>query len=91
MTDRKKPGVPFWATVIVVVLLLYVASFGPACWISERTATGAGPVSVVYQPMLWFWMSTKQPGTLVRWYALVGTTDGSFAINTVDGSFEITW
>jgi len=32
MTVRKKPGVAFWATVVmVVVLVLYPLSFGPAC------------------------------------------------------------
>ena len=31
MTDRKKPDVGFWATVALVAVLLYVASFGPAC------------------------------------------------------------
>jgi hypothetical protein len=31
--DRKKPGVAFWASVVVVVLLVaYPLSFGPACW-----------------------------------------------------------
>jgi len=31
--DRKKPGVAFWATVVVVmVLVAYPLSFGPACW-----------------------------------------------------------
>ena len=31
MTDRKKPGVAFWATVVVVVVLVaYPLSFGPA-------------------------------------------------------------
>jgi hypothetical protein len=37
MTDRKKPGVAFWATVVVVVLLAYPISFGPACWIYSRS------------------------------------------------------
>ena len=33
MTSRKKPGVAFWATVIVLVALVgYPLSFGPACW-----------------------------------------------------------
>jgi hypothetical protein len=33
MTSRKKPGVAFWATVVVTVaLILYPLSFGPACW-----------------------------------------------------------
>jgi hypothetical protein len=36
MTDRKKPGVAFWETVVVVSIpLLYVLSFGPACWMGE--------------------------------------------------------
>jgi hypothetical protein len=33
MTSRKNPGVAFWATVVVVVVLVaYPLSFGPACW-----------------------------------------------------------
>jgi hypothetical protein len=40
MTSHKKPGVAFWATVVVVVVLLYVASFGPACWLNERGFVG---------------------------------------------------
>jgi hypothetical protein len=36
MTSRKKPGVAFWATVVVVVIVLYVASFGPAVWVIGR-------------------------------------------------------
>jgi hypothetical protein len=38
MTDRKKPGVAFWATVVVVVLLVaYPLSFGPASGGKSRT------------------------------------------------------
>ena len=36
MTSRKQPSVAFWATVVVVAVLLYVASFGPACWVFWR-------------------------------------------------------
>jgi len=37
MNPHKKPGVAFWATVVVVVALLaYPLSFGPACWIADR-------------------------------------------------------
>jgi hypothetical protein len=32
MIHRKKPGVAFWATVVVVVVAVYVASIGPAYW-----------------------------------------------------------
>ncbi len=35
--SRKKPSVAFWATVVVVVALVaYPLSFGPACWIASR-------------------------------------------------------
>jgi len=31
--ERKRPGWIFWTTVVVVAIpLLYVLSFGPACW-----------------------------------------------------------
>jgi len=37
MSDRKKPGVAVWATVVVACQLLYPISFGPACWINSRS------------------------------------------------------
>ncbi len=36
MICRKKPGGAFWATVGLVVTVLYVLSVGPAWWIVER-------------------------------------------------------
>jgi len=51
--DRKKPGLAFWATVVVVVALLYPISFGPACWINRGTAVGGKAIWTVYYPMLW--------------------------------------
>ena len=33
---KKKPSVAFWATVVVVVVLVaYSLSFGPACWLCQ--------------------------------------------------------
>jgi hypothetical protein len=38
MTDRKKPGVAFWATVAMVVVLVgYPLSWGPAWWLSHQS------------------------------------------------------
>jgi len=54
MTSRKKPGVAFWATVMVVVMLvLYPLSFGPACWISNRAGIGSSVVATIYRPITW--------------------------------------
>ena len=35
-SDRKKPGVAYWATVVVVVLGGYVLSVGPAEYLFQR-------------------------------------------------------
>ena len=56
--DRTKPGVPFWATVVVVVALLYPISFGPACWLASRTGIGASALPAIYRPVI----STMNPG-----------------------------
>jgi hypothetical protein len=79
--DRKKPGVAFWATVVVVVVaLLYPISFGPACWISSRLNAGTQAVTVVYRPITWC-LSDNYDGPLdnaVRWYAGLGAADASW-------------
>src|SRR5262245_57352865 len=73
MTDRKKPGVAFWSTVLVAVVLLYPISFGPACWITSRTVIGAPAVSLAYRPMMWAWeVNPKYVGAFLAWYAQVG-------------------
>ena len=51
--SRKKPGVAFWPTVVVVVALVaYPLSFGPACWIASRTGTDRSPFyTTIYAPL----------------------------------------
>jgi len=67
MTDRKKPGWAFWTTMVVVVVLVgYTLSFGPACWwfskpllsrIAPNLIVGSGPdpmsPSRIYWPIGW--------------------------------------
>ncbi len=76
MADRKKPGVAFYATVMLVVVLSYVASFGPACWITSRANVGNRVVSVVYRPLLML-ADTGIAGVdgALLWYAYVGSPD----------------
>ena len=84
-SDRKKPGVAFWATVGLAVVLLYVASFGPACWIGTQTNGGRGTdlcLTVFYWPIL----QARHHGpnrlaTVLDWYACVGTPNGWIWIN----------
>jgi hypothetical protein len=55
MADRKKPGVAFWATVVVVGLALYILSFGPFSSVRPRMPGPIRGVAVfMYKPVTLF-------------------------------------
>ena len=89
MTDRKKPGVAFWASVVMVAVLAgYPLSFGPACWISSRSGTGVSVVNSAYQPMLGLAFDGPdviQRGTL--WYGQL-LADGRWTVAYVSGRYR---
>jgi hypothetical protein len=72
--DRKKPGVAFWATVgLVVVLVGYPLSFGPACWINQRKGIGGPAIATVYRPIAWVYAHAGEPiRRFIGWYASFG-------------------
>jgi hypothetical protein len=75
--NRKKPGWAFWAVVVVVVMLVvYPLSIGPACWISSRTSIGATAASVIYQPMMWVTSRSERAEQVLSWYCRVGAAIG---------------
>jgi hypothetical protein len=77
MTDRKKPGAAFWASVMVVVaLVLYPLSIGPACWISSRTNVGSAAVSIAYQPLTWGVSPSRRVYDAFSWYSGIGSAEG---------------
>jgi len=68
--------------VALAIPVLYVASFGPACWISSRlvwTATAVGiwavaAVDLAYAPLMWIWSVGPEPvGDFLEWYSTIGT------------------
>ena len=77
MTDPKKPGVAFWATVVVVCLpIAYVLSFGPACWISSHTGIGYFALPKVYRPIVDAMSTSRNVADLCNWYAEAGARSG---------------
>ena len=70
--DSKKPGVAFWAIVVVIVALLYPASYGPAIALYSRDRLpdwAAWNFWSVYAPMGWMSTSSPQPiRRAFRWY-----------------------
>jgi hypothetical protein len=55
MTNRKKPGWAFW-TVVVVVLVVYPLSMGPASWLGRQAGSPfwlSRAIAAIYQPLWW--------------------------------------
>jgi hypothetical protein len=52
MSDERKPVWPWIAALLIGLPVLYVASFGPACWVTSRLNFGARSISVIYRPII---------------------------------------
>jgi hypothetical protein len=87
----------FWATVLVVVVLVaYPLSFGPAVWLTARANASHAIVESVYWPILW--LEHEGPDSsyyIIRWYGSIGTPAGEyvvFELTTSDGeSFAVSF
>lgn len=81
MPTRHEPAAGFWIVLGLIALpLLYVAGFGPACWISSRLNAGTGVVTVVYRPITGC-LRDDYDGPLdgaIRWYAGLGAAHGNW-------------
>src|SRR5262245_19211887 len=69
--DRKKPGVAFWATVVVVVVLVASpVSWGPACWLARKNILPHWVVTKGYVPVIWiYYYGPKPVRRAVGWWA----------------------
>src|SRR5262245_22045495 len=92
MTSPNLPSAVFWATaVIVVVLVAYPLSFGPVCSaITEPTSPAFDPIVTFYKPLFvavrnpdWQWPRSAicwyggESGSLVYRAAVVSVAGGS--------------
>jgi len=73
MTSRKQPGVAFWATVIVVLVLVgYPLSLGPTAWVVRQPwcpTWAFGVCMIIYSPIIWLEQNGPQPiRYAIRWY-----------------------
>jgi hypothetical protein len=89
-SDRKKPGVAFWGTVVLVVALAYPLSFGPACWLTAQPAEDGARNDGWDMPPRWmqiyrpFGIILNQGAsplkTAVNWWASLGVKRTSTAV-----------
>jgi hypothetical protein len=67
-----------WSVVALNVLLpvLYIASFGPACWINLRTGRGGRDIGAFYRPIGWLYAYGGDAiGEVIGTWANLGTGD----------------
>jgi hypothetical protein len=91
IVNRRERWAKWTLAAVVGVPVLYVAIFGPACWISSRTGIGSRAVSVVYQPMLRLCMRDTYLAAAFWWYASIGTKDGIYTARDAERSIHIQW
>jgi hypothetical protein len=73
MSDERKSRLRRWITIpLIGIPLLYVASFGPACWFGDRSERVL-LVSRAYFPIGWVATRAWAPmGLVIRSYARMG-------------------
>jgi hypothetical protein len=86
--ERKIPVWPWIVALLIGLPVLYVASFGPACWTSDRTNSGTRLISVVFHPIVKLANGSPRVHGIALWYAGLGAGEGSTP--SFDGD-EISW
>jgi hypothetical protein len=62
MSEEQRESVWQWIVAMLIGLpLLYVASFGPACWICWRRQWESPTLSVAYAPIIWLMQNGPDP------------------------------
>lgn len=70
--NRRERWAKWTLAAVVAVPVLYVLSFGPACWISSRANSGSSVVSAVYRPLTWGASRNNHVDDALSWYSEIG-------------------
>jgi hypothetical protein len=52
MNDAKRPLWPWILGLLIGLPVLYIASFGPACWLEDRALVPLGSVKSAHKPVV---------------------------------------
>lgn len=78
MDRERKAGWGFWITVVLIVFVLYVLSFGPVAWILIKTDASGWSITAAqmfYSPLI----------------ALIDETPAKPALRPVAEAYEVWW
>jgi|SRR5579863_9504478 len=74
IVNRRERWAKWTLAGVVGVPMLYVLSFGPACWLAVHQKWIRGTVNSVYSPVAWARLKVvpDSVGRAIDWYASVG-------------------
>lgn len=76
MTEKRKPGWPFWTAVsLVAVLILYPLTIGPACLIIHRSGYVMVEAPLAYCPIGWAARRFRWIDGSLEWYIRLWVPD----------------
>lgn len=88
IVNRRERWAKWTLAAVLNLPVLYVASFGPACWVSSRSGTGGSVVSSAYQPILRLaFHSPGVIGTGILRYAQI-FSNGDWTVAYVGGRYQ---
>src|SRR5262245_20955652 len=69
MSEERKPLWPWIVALLIGLPVLYVASFGPACWMADKDYLSDRNVWLVYRPIIWTYWKAPSPMDIAigRW------------------------
>jgi hypothetical protein len=81
MSDDRKPVWPWIVALLIGLPVLYVASFGPACWLESRGYVDADTVGPTYWPIVALYSSWRiiPVSEAIYWYATIGVPENGTA------------
>jgi hypothetical protein len=93
--NRRERWAKWTLAAVVLLPVLYVASFGPACWIASRMNADAILLSAIYSPLVDTYCYTDDEllcGAF-EWYSTIGAADGWrwYMTRLGEGDYNLVW
>jgi hypothetical protein len=85
VVNRRERWAKWTLAAIVALPVLYIASFGPACWITSRMKVGQDSVTIIYRPITRMfmrvptWNGLRRESAILsdalKWFSDLGAAD----------------